>query len=104
MRRCNTRSRGTRRLPSNSCFARSRAIPDLTPRETMARRPSRTYLDLILANAQLPLTVSLLAGISRVWGDDHTSVLLLRRYLELAPDAPNRADVVRTCGRKRFVF
>jgi MoaA/NifB/PqqE/SkfB family radical SAM enzyme len=56
----------------------------------------RHHLDRILGEARFPLTLSWLAGISREVGDDEASVLLLKRYLELAPDAPDRDHVARS--------
>jgi molybdenum cofactor biosynthesis enzyme MoaA len=53
----------------------------------------RVYLNQILSKARLPLTLSWLAAISREWRDGETSAILLQRYLDLAPDAPDREHV-----------
>ena len=56
----------------------------------------RRHLDRILSEARFPLTLSWLAAISREIGDREASDLLLRRYLELAPYAPDRDHVARS--------
>src|SRR5204862_939630 len=48
----------------------------------------------ILGNAQFPSTLSGLAAISSEFGYEATSSALLGRYLELAPDAPDRNHVI----------
>jgi hypothetical protein len=54
----------------------------------------RTHLKRILSEARFPLTLSWLAAICREGGDREASNLLLRRYLELAPNAPDRDHVL----------
>src|SRR5205814_1944193 len=49
----------------------------------------RTHLPEILKEARFPSTLSWLAEICRSVGDRTTARLLLRRYLEIAPDAPD---------------
>jgi MoaA/NifB/PqqE/SkfB family radical SAM enzyme len=49
----------------------------------------RAHLKRILAEAQFPLTLTWLAAICREIGDGEASTLLLKRYLVLAPDAPD---------------
>ncbi|HEX6503097.1 MAG TPA: hypothetical protein VF011_07590 [Terriglobales bacterium] len=75
--------------------------PGISPMEDHGKATIRVYLNQILANARLPLTLSWLAAISREWEDGHTSALLLQRYLELAPDAPDRDNVLRDLAAQR---
>jgi MoaA/NifB/PqqE/SkfB family radical SAM enzyme len=63
----------------------------------------RRHLDRILSEARFPLTLSWLAAISRSIGDHEASDLLLRRYLELAPYAPDRDHVERTLAESTTV-
>jgi hypothetical protein len=68
-------------------------IPVAITREDTAET-IRTALPDILGNAQFPSTLTGLAAISRELGDNSTSSALLSRYLELAPDAPDRNHVL----------
>lgn len=54
----------------------------------------RGALPQILARARFPSTLSWLAGVSREVGDWETSDALLSRYLEVAPNAPDRKHVL----------
>jgi hypothetical protein len=54
----------------------------------------RSHLPDILACAYFPSTLSWLAALSREMGDGSASDALLSRYLELAPDAPDRAHIL----------
>jgi molybdenum cofactor biosynthesis enzyme MoaA len=51
------------------------------------------HLDDILANANSPGTLSWLAAISREYPNKYPNTRLLLRYLDLAPDAPDRDHV-----------
>jgi len=57
------------------------------------------HLERILAEAKSPATLSTLAGICRELGDRKTALLLLKRYVEIAPEAPDRehalADIAK---------
>src|SRR5262249_27020431 len=55
----------------------------------------RECIPEILSTARLPLTFSWLAGMFHHVGDTETEILLLRRYLELAPDAPDKENVLQ---------
>jgi MoaA/NifB/PqqE/SkfB family radical SAM enzyme len=55
----------------------------------------RAHLKRILAEARFPLTLSWLAAICREIGDGEASTVLLKRYLELAPNAPDFDHVSR---------
>jgi len=57
------------------------------------REVFHVFLPQILAGAQFPSTLSWLAAVSREIGDSVTSSALLSRYLELAPEAPDRGRV-----------
>ena len=63
----------------------------------------RHHLDRILSEARFPLTLSWLAAISLEIGDNEARVLLLRRYLELAPYAPDRDHVTRALAEAATV-
>jgi molybdenum cofactor biosynthesis enzyme MoaA len=54
----------------------------------------RSHLPDILAHANFPSTLSWLAALSREMGDGITSDALLSRYLELAPNSPDRAHIL----------
>jgi hypothetical protein len=69
--------------------------PGLSSIEDHGQGIIRAYLNEILSNARFPLTLTWLAAISRQWGEMETSVLLLQRYLELAPNAPEREHVLQ---------
>jgi hypothetical protein len=69
--------------------------PGLSPIEDHGEATIRVYRNQILANARFPLTRSWLAAISRQWEDGESSAMLLKRYLELASDAPDRDHVRR---------
>ena len=75
--------------------------PGISPIEDHGEATIRVYLKQILANARFPRTLSCLAAISREWEDGQTSALLLQRYLELAPDAPDRDHVLRDLAAQR---
>ena len=75
--------------------------PGLSPVEDRGTATIRVYLDQILSNARFPLTLSWLAAICREWGDGQSSAILLRRYLELAPDAPDRDHVLQDLASQR---
>lgn len=55
----------------------------------------RSHLDAIIAGAVFPSTLSGLAAVCREDGDHHSSSRLLRRYLQMAPDAPDHDHVLR---------
>jgi len=63
----------------------------------------RHHLDRILSEARFPLTLSWLAAISLEIGDNEAWLLLLRRYLELAPYAPDRDHVTRALAEAATV-
>jgi MoaA/NifB/PqqE/SkfB family radical SAM enzyme len=50
-------------------------------------------LPIVLSDTRYPLTLSWLAAVFRHIGDDRSSIVLMKRYLELAPDAPDRDSV-----------
>jgi hypothetical protein len=75
--------------------------PGISPIEDHGEATIRVYLKQILSNARFPRTLSWLAAISREWEDGQTSALLLQRYLELAPDAPDRDHVLRDLAAQR---
>jgi hypothetical protein len=54
----------------------------------------RGHLPAILAHAHFPSTLSWLAALSREMGDRITSDALLSRYLDLAPNSPDRAHIL----------
>jgi radical SAM protein with 4Fe4S-binding SPASM domain len=77
----------------------------------------RECLPRVLKEARYPLTLSWLAAVFRYIKDDHSAILLMKRYLEVAPAAPDRdrvsylireaesktgkpASVVQTAGAK----
>jgi molybdenum cofactor biosynthesis enzyme MoaA len=76
--------------------------PGLSPIEDHGKATIRIYLKQILSNARFPLTLSWLAAISREWDDRESSALLLWRYLELAPYAPNRYSVLWHLCKPRY--
>jgi radical SAM protein with 4Fe4S-binding SPASM domain len=55
----------------------------------------RDRMPEILAKARLPLTLSWLAGMFRYLNDNRTAIVLLKRYVELAPDAPDKENVLQ---------
>jgi wyosine [tRNA(Phe)-imidazoG37] synthetase (radical SAM superfamily) len=62
-------------------------------------------LSQVLTNAQFPATLTWLAAVSREIGDSATSDTLLSRYLEVAPEAPDRNRIlsdrfIRTAVRR----
>ena len=59
----------------------------------------RNDLNRVLREARFPLTLSWLAALFREIGDDESWFRLLRRYLEVAPDAPDYDHVVRELTR-----
>ncbi len=69
--------------------------PGLSPIEDHGEATIRVYMNQIISKARFPLTLSGLAAISREWEDGESSAILLHRYLELAPDAPDRDHVLR---------
>ena len=69
--------------------------PGIQQADQEGRTTIQRHLDRILSEARFPLTLSWLAAISRQIGDHEASDLLLRRYLELAPYAPDRDHVTR---------
>lgn len=68
--------------------------PEISIAETDAGDVVRTHRDQILAKVRFPSTLTWLAAISRECGDMDTSDALLMRYLELAPDAPDRKPIL----------
>jgi hypothetical protein len=57
--------------------------------------PLQMDIEDILQRIKYPLTLTWLAAVCREIGNHHLSTRLLRRYLELAPDAPDREHVAR---------
>jgi len=55
----------------------------------------RECLPRVLQNARFPLTLTWLAGMFRHVHDDRSAILLLERYLQLAPDASDREAVLQ---------
>ena len=78
--------------------------PGLSLVEDHGKSTIRVYLKQILLSARFPLTLTWLAAISREWKDGESSLLLLRRYLELAPDAPDRDRTLRHICKPRYWF
>ena len=68
--------------------------PGLTRPNDYGEATIHMYLKEVLSAARFPLTLSWLAAIAHEWGDNETCAILLRRYLELAPDAPDRDHVL----------
>lgn len=78
--------------------------PGLSPIEDHGIATIRVYLEQILSGARFPLTLSWLAAISREWEDRESSAVLLRKYLELAPNAPDRDHVLRDLRKPYYWF
>jgi radical SAM protein with 4Fe4S-binding SPASM domain len=55
----------------------------------------RNSLPQVLLKARFPLTLTWLAGIFQQVKDHESAIPLLKRYLELAPDAPDRDHVLQ---------
>jgi hypothetical protein len=68
--------------------------PGIIPTYTSRANPIRANLQRILNEARLPLTFRWLATVCRQVGDEETSRMLLKRYLELAPDAADKDQVI----------
>jgi MoaA/NifB/PqqE/SkfB family radical SAM enzyme len=62
----------------------------------------RNDLNRVLREARFPLTFSWLAALFRETGDDESWARLLRRYLEVAPDALDYDHVVRDLRNSGF--
>jgi hypothetical protein len=69
--------------------------PGISPTYSPGANPIRANLQRILNEARLPLSFKWLATVCRQVGDEETSRMLLKRYLELAPDAADREQVIR---------
>lgn len=61
----------------------------------------KRHLSAIIAGAHSPATLSGLAAICRAYGDGFSASRLLWRYLELAPDAPDRDHVLQSLNHPR---
>jgi hypothetical protein len=69
--------------------------PGISPTYSSRANPIRGNLQRILNEARLPLTFKWLATVCQQVGDEETSRMLMKRYLELAPDAADREQVIR---------
>ncbi len=61
----------------------------------------QNYMERILTGVRFPSTLSALAAICRESGDRKGSAALLKRYLELAPDAPDRERILEDFEKEK---
>jgi hypothetical protein len=69
--------------------------PGINPTYSSRANPIRANLQRILNEARLPLTFKWLAAVCRQVGDEETSRLLLKRYLDLSPHTADRELDIR---------
>jgi hypothetical protein len=74
--------------------------PGINPTYSSHANPIRANLQRILNEARLPLTFKWLAAVCRQIGDEQTSRMLLKRYLEVSPNAVDREPVIRYLENK----
>jgi hypothetical protein len=88
------------------CLARGLAAdPGLEDVRDFGAETIRRYCDVVVKQARFTSTLSWLAAVSAAWNDRQSNLLLLKRYLELAPNAPNSEHVLTDLAAQwRAVF